>query len=239
MATAVVSEPPRPSVVMLPASSSPWKPATMAISPRRTAASSRPRSMERIRALAKALSVWTITWCPVKLRALFLDIERQEWGEELKAEKGGKDDERQRPNVALPALGTGAWHGLVRRHSLAGHRSRQTGGGRAAPIRRVWIATSTGLERSTSGLPAGRHPEIIGHHRRQAGRIEQSDAARWLDSGSARPPRDQPDGAPSTSRSSKKASLASRFSRPKLSITRPEAACRTRPAANSARLSRK
>ena len=33
-ATALVSEPPRPSVVMLPSASMPWKPATTAISPR-------------------------------------------------------------------------------------------------------------------------------------------------------------------------------------------------------------
>jgi hypothetical protein len=35
-ATALVSDPPRPSVVMFPASSVPWKPATTAMSPRST-----------------------------------------------------------------------------------------------------------------------------------------------------------------------------------------------------------
>jgi hypothetical protein len=69
MATAVVSEPPRPRVVMSPSSSSPWKPATTAISPRFSESVSRSASMERMRALAWALSVRIRTWGPVKLRA--------------------------------------------------------------------------------------------------------------------------------------------------------------------------
>src|SRR5216683_2920752 len=57
-ATAVVSDPPRPSVVMLPWSSMPWKPATTAISLRLRLSNSFSPSMLRMRA-----------WWPRKLRA--------------------------------------------------------------------------------------------------------------------------------------------------------------------------
>src|SRR5882672_3422842 len=69
-ATAVVSDPPRPRVVMLPWSSIPWKPATTAISLRLRLSNSFSPSMLRMRALEKAESVRMRTWWPRKLRAL-------------------------------------------------------------------------------------------------------------------------------------------------------------------------
>ncbi len=70
MATALVSLPPRPSVVMLPSSSTPWKPATTAMVPAPTVSITRVASMALMRALVKALSVSTLSWWPRKLRAL-------------------------------------------------------------------------------------------------------------------------------------------------------------------------
>ena len=57
MATAVVSEPPRPSVVMLPSSSMPWKPAMTATCPCSSVLLSWLASMALMRALVNALSV--------------------------------------------------------------------------------------------------------------------------------------------------------------------------------------
>ena len=50
-ATAVVSEPPRPNVVMSPASVIPWKPATTTMLPASKASSTRFGSISKIRAL--------------------------------------------------------------------------------------------------------------------------------------------------------------------------------------------
>jgi hypothetical protein len=68
-ATAVVSLPPRPSVVMLKFSSIPWKPAAMTMLP--SSSSSRTRSVEidLIRALVCELSVRMPIWPPVRLTA--------------------------------------------------------------------------------------------------------------------------------------------------------------------------
>jgi hypothetical protein len=70
MATPVVSEPPRPRVVMLPRSSTPWNPAMTAISPAAKAARSGSASIDRMRARANELSVWILTWWPRNERAL-------------------------------------------------------------------------------------------------------------------------------------------------------------------------
>ena len=69
MATAVVSEPPRPSVVVLPSSSTPWKPAMTGTMPWRAESLRRSASMPRMRAFMNAESVRSFTWLPVKLRA--------------------------------------------------------------------------------------------------------------------------------------------------------------------------
>ena len=69
MATAVRSEPPRPRVVISSSALTPWKPATMAISPSAKACRTRSASMLTIRALVCTSSVWMRTWLPVKLRA--------------------------------------------------------------------------------------------------------------------------------------------------------------------------
>jgi len=70
MATAVVSEPPRPSVVTLPFSSTPWKPAITAICFLFSTSKMRSASMERMRAFEKVLSVTMRHWWPRKLWAL-------------------------------------------------------------------------------------------------------------------------------------------------------------------------
>ena len=65
-ATPDVSEPPRPSVVMLPSSSTPWKPATMTIVPvGEIARACSASSISRMRALVNALSVRMRTCAPV------------------------------------------------------------------------------------------------------------------------------------------------------------------------------
>src|SRR5579859_4381488 len=68
-ATALVSEPPRPSVVMLPAASVPWNPATTAISPRSTVSKIFEPSIALMRALVCASSVRIFTWWPSNDRA--------------------------------------------------------------------------------------------------------------------------------------------------------------------------
>ena len=57
-------EPPRPSVVMLPCSSTPWKPATTAIWPFFTVEKIFEPSMVLMRALVNAPSVRILTWWP-------------------------------------------------------------------------------------------------------------------------------------------------------------------------------
>ncbi len=66
----MVSEPPRPSVVMSRVSwLTPWKPATIATAPCSRARSMRPGVTSMILALPCALSVITPAWLPVKERA--------------------------------------------------------------------------------------------------------------------------------------------------------------------------
>jgi hypothetical protein len=72
MATAEVSEPPRPSVVMLPFSSTPWKPATTTAKPLSRSRLILPSSMLTMRALVKALSVRT---APVRRYSCGLDAD--------------------------------------------------------------------------------------------------------------------------------------------------------------------
>ena len=64
-ATAVVSEPPRPRVVMLSSSSMPWKPATMTIVPSSSASRMRARWIDDA-AFVWVESVTMPTWAPVK-----------------------------------------------------------------------------------------------------------------------------------------------------------------------------
>ncbi|KAG0754242.1 hypothetical protein G6F22_021095 [Rhizopus arrhizus] len=63
-ATAEVSEPPRPSVVMWPSGSMPWKPVTMTTRPASRSARMRASSMELMRAFVKDESVRTGTCQP-------------------------------------------------------------------------------------------------------------------------------------------------------------------------------
>ena len=69
MATAVVSLPPRPSVVMSPSSSTPWKPARTTIFPASSASRKRAVSIDLMRALRCVLSVTMPICGPVKLTA--------------------------------------------------------------------------------------------------------------------------------------------------------------------------
>jgi hypothetical protein len=69
MATALVSEPPRPSVAIRPSRVTPWKPATTAISPESIAAPSRPGGISSMRARPWAWSVSTGTCQPIHERA--------------------------------------------------------------------------------------------------------------------------------------------------------------------------
>ena len=68
-ATALVSEPPRPSVVMLPSASTPWNPATTATVPAASVSRRRSASMRTMRARPYALSVSMRTWWPRNERA--------------------------------------------------------------------------------------------------------------------------------------------------------------------------
>ena len=68
-ATAVVSEPPRPSVVIPPSGLTPWNPLTTAISPRSSAAASSPAAIISIRASAWLPSVIMPACQPVNERA--------------------------------------------------------------------------------------------------------------------------------------------------------------------------
>ena len=66
----MVSEPPRPSVVMsLPFWDTPWKPATIGIAPSASALAIRPGVTSMMRALPCAESVITPAWDPVNERA--------------------------------------------------------------------------------------------------------------------------------------------------------------------------
>ncbi len=67
-ATAVVSDAPRPSVVISPSSVTPWKPGSTGIPPRASSSRMRDVSMRRMRARAWSSSVYTLTWALVKLR---------------------------------------------------------------------------------------------------------------------------------------------------------------------------
>ena len=69
-ATALVSDPPRPSVVVRPCGLTPWKPGITAISPAAMLASSASVSMLSMRALAWASSVWIGICQPCHERAL-------------------------------------------------------------------------------------------------------------------------------------------------------------------------
>ena len=69
MATAVVSEPPRPRVVISLAVETPWKPATTHTFPSARASRTRSPRTSRIFALPWAVSVMIPTWLPVKLTA--------------------------------------------------------------------------------------------------------------------------------------------------------------------------
>ena len=70
MATAVVSEPPRPSVVMSSLASMPWKPATTGMTPAARASKMRSLCTFTIFALLWVPSVSMPAWRPVKLMAL-------------------------------------------------------------------------------------------------------------------------------------------------------------------------
>ena len=70
MATADVSDPPRPRVVTRPLSDTPWKPGSTAISPDAIAAAIASASMLDTRALAWASAVWIGTCQPSHERAL-------------------------------------------------------------------------------------------------------------------------------------------------------------------------
>ena len=69
-ATAVVSEPPRPSVVMSPFASMPWKPATTGMAPAAMASMMRSLCTFTILAFACMPSVSMPAWRPVKLMDL-------------------------------------------------------------------------------------------------------------------------------------------------------------------------
>ena len=70
MATAVVSEPPRPSVVTSSLASMPWKPATTGTKPRSSASWMRSLSTFTMWALLWVPSVRMPAWRPEKLMAL-------------------------------------------------------------------------------------------------------------------------------------------------------------------------
>ena len=70
MATAVVSEPPRPSVVMSPLASMPWNPATTGMAPSSSASKMRSLCTLMMRALLWVPLVSMPAWRPVKLMDL-------------------------------------------------------------------------------------------------------------------------------------------------------------------------